>query len=307
MKRFWRQILSITKPLLASPVEDKDIRFPVLATPKLDGIRCLKIKGNAVSRTFKPIQNNHIRKTLKKLIPEGADGEIMSGENFQECSGNVMRHDGEPEYVYHWFDWVYRGRVNEPYISRVERMTTAQKKNKYSDPGIKIVLPQLLNNMEELKAYEEMCLEEGYEGIMIRDPMGVYKCGRSRVGDHILLKIKRFADSEGIIVGFVEMMHNENEAKKDAFGRTKRSSSKEGKVPAGTLGKILVEDPLFPGHVIELGTGQGLTMKLRQEIWDNREKYLGQYAKYKFQERGMKKDGKPRFPIFLGIRYKEDM
>ena len=212
--------MSLTKPLLASPVKDEQIVFPVLGTPKLDGIRCLKVGGEAVSRTFKPIQNNHIRKTLKKLIPEGADGEIMSGKNFQECSGDIMRHDGKPEYVYHWFDWVYRGNINEPYIKRVERMITAQKKNKHNDARIKIVLPQLLENMEELKAYETKCLEEGYEGIMIRDPFGKYKCGRSRVSDHILLKIKRFADSEGVIVGFVEMMHNQNEAKQDAFGRT---------------------------------------------------------------------------------------
>jgi DNA ligase-1 len=297
--------MPITKPLLASPVEDEQIRFPVLATPKLDGIRCLKINGEVVSRKFKPIQNEHIRKTLKKLIPEGADGEIMSGTNFQECAGNVMRRDGKSEFEYHWFDWVYRGKTDEPYFKRVERMATAQAKDKHNDARIKIVRPQLITNMEGLARYEARCLEDGYEGVMIRDPNGIYKCGRSRVSDHILLKIKRFADSEGILTAFVEMMHNENEAKKDAFGRTERSSSKDGKVPAGTLGKLLVVDDKFPDHIIELGTGQGLTHELRQEIWDNRDEYLGKLVKYKYQEAGMK--DKPRFPIFLGFRHEDDM
>lgn len=297
--------MPITKPLLASPVEDEQIRFPVLATPKLDGIRCLKIKGEVVSRKFKPIQNEHIRKTLKKLIPEGADGEIMSGTNFQECAGDVMRRDGKPEYTYHWFDWVYRGNTDEPYARRIMRMVDKIQAGKFSDPRVKPVIPKLITSMEQLARYEAQCLEDGYEGVMIRSPEGIYKCGRSRVSDHILLKIKRFADSEGVLTGFVEMMHNQNEAKKDAFGRTERSSSKDGKVPAGTLGKLLVADDKFEDHIIELGTGKGMTHELRQEIWDNRDEYLGKLVKYKYQKQGMK--DKPRFPIFLGFRHEDDL
>lgn len=37
---------TITKPMLAGKCErPEDLRFPILATPKLDGIRCLKIVG----------------------------------------------------------------------------------------------------------------------------------------------------------------------------------------------------------------------------------------------------------------------
>lgn len=300
--------MPITKPLLASPVKDEQIRYPVIASPKLDGIRCLKIKGQMVSRMFKPIQNEYIRKDLKKYVPEGADGEIMSGSTFQECSGNVMRRDGEPVYTYYWFDWVFRGKLDEPYNMRIARMMEWREKHpeyfQGAHPKVRIVPTQWVMNEESLARYEARCLEDGYEGVMIRSPEGHYKCGRSRVSDHILLKIKRFADSEGIVTGFVEMMHNENEAEQDAFGRTKRSTSKDGKVPAGTLGKLLVTDDKFPDHLIELGTGQGLTHELRQEIWDHRDAYLGRLAKYKYQEQGMK--DKPRFPIFLGFRHEDD-
>jgi len=41
---------AITKPMLASKCEQpEELRFPVLATPKLDGIRCLKIGGKALT------------------------------------------------------------------------------------------------------------------------------------------------------------------------------------------------------------------------------------------------------------------
>jgi len=44
------------KPLLAAKLESLDqLRYPVLATPKLDGIRCLLWQGRAMTRKLKPI------------------------------------------------------------------------------------------------------------------------------------------------------------------------------------------------------------------------------------------------------------
>ena len=41
---------AITKPMLATKCEcPAALRFPVLATPKLDGIRCLKLGGKALT------------------------------------------------------------------------------------------------------------------------------------------------------------------------------------------------------------------------------------------------------------------
>jgi DNA ligase-1 len=39
------------KPMLATKCENPAaLKFPVLATPKLDGIRCLKLGGKALTR-----------------------------------------------------------------------------------------------------------------------------------------------------------------------------------------------------------------------------------------------------------------
>ena len=91
----------ITKPMLAGKCTDLDkLQYPVLATPKLDGIRCLIIQGedgrpHAVSRKFKPIPNHHIRKWLEGNCPVGFDGELMlRGGTFQETASAVMRHNG---------------------------------------------------------------------------------------------------------------------------------------------------------------------------------------------------------------------
>ena len=44
---------AIKKPMLAGKCDCPEaLRFPVLATPKLDGIRCLKIAGQALTRSL---------------------------------------------------------------------------------------------------------------------------------------------------------------------------------------------------------------------------------------------------------------
>ena len=136
---------------------------------------------------------------------------------------------------------------------------------------------------------------------MLRDPMGTYKFGRSTVRDNILLKVKRFLDDEAVVIDIEEKMHNENEAQKDAFGRTKRSSSILGLVGANTTGTLIVENK--EGQVF--GIGSGLNDLMRDEIWNNKEKYLGCLVKYKYFPQGVKE--LPRHPVFLGFRDEDDL
>jgi DNA ligase 1 len=292
----------ITKPLLASNAEENKLVFPLLATPKIDGIRCLLIDGQAKSRKFKLIPNVHIRTQLEALLPAGADGEIISGSTFQSTSSAVMSVEGEPTYTYCWFDWVF-DTLDTPYKTRMFEAKKYYAKHLKNTP-IRLIYPRLIETQEALLKYEAECLADGYEGVMLRDPLGPYKCGISGVKEGILLKLKRFMDSEARIIGFEEMMHNENEAELDELGHTKRSTAKDGKVPANTLGKFLVED-LKTQQVFEIGTGQGLTMELRKKIWDNKEDYLPLIIKYKYQAQGVK--DLPRFPVMIGFRHPDDM
>jgi DNA ligase-1 len=99
------------------------------------------------------------------------------------------------------------------------------------------------------------------------------------------------------VLGFEEQMRNDNEAKKDALGRTERSSHKENRHGKGTLGALKVRD-LATGVRFDIGTG--FTDAERQAIWDNQDEWFGAEVKYKSQPVGVK--DKPRFPVFLGRR-----
>ena len=96
------------KPMLCATVTDiSKLRYPYLASPKLDGIRCLIHNGTAVSRNLKPIRNKYIASCLKGLPP--LDGELIVGDPtapdcFNRTSSGVMSADGEPDFKYYVFD-----------------------------------------------------------------------------------------------------------------------------------------------------------------------------------------------------------
>lgn len=296
----------ITKPMLASAITEDQfhtLKFPVYVSIKMDGIRCIKVRGKALSRNFKPIANVHVRETVERHFPDGVDGELMvPGEGFGGVSSAIMSRSGKPDFVYSLFDYV-KDSLDKPYIERMEDLRQLELANTIPRNMVKYVQPVLINNIQELLDIEEKFLSEGYEGVMIRKGgKNPYKSGRSSLKEGYLLKLKRFIDSEAEILGFEERMTNNNEADKDALGRTKRSTCKEHMTPAGTLGGFLVRD-IHSG--VEFSVGSGLNDALRLEIWDNRTAYLGKLIKYKSQPTGVK--DLPRFPTFLGFRDRSDM
>jgi DNA ligase-1 len=159
-----------------------------------------------------------------------------------------------------------------------------------------------IRSEEELEKCESEYLDAGFEGLMLRDPSALYKHGRSTLKQQTLIKVKRFSDSEAIVLGFDELEHNENEKAVNELGRSKRSSHQDGKVLAGTLGALRVRD-IVSG--VEFNIGTGLTAQDRQVIWDNQQNFVGKLAKYKFFPVGIK--DKPRHPVFLGWRSELDI
>lgn len=315
----------ITKPLLAVAADLDKVNFPVIGSPKLDGIRCLKRNGFAVSRRFKPIPNLYIRAWIEDYCSEGFDGEILCLDPtapFSEVTSMVMskHHPEEKTFVYAVFDWVWKDQLHTPFKIRAVNVKTWFEKLRVERPEITRHMrpvPQFdLRTREELDAFHLEWVGNGYEGTMIRDPQGVYKCGRSTQKEGILLKIKDWITEEAEVLGVLEQMENTNEAKRDEVGSIKRSTAKEGKVGKGTLGKLrcrmLSDDTIF-------NVGNGWTDELRQQMWDsvsfNHDKgemqndVIGAIIRVKHQPNPGAKDRvrgvPPRFPQADGFRNME--
>ena len=286
----------VIKPLLATKAEYDKIKYPVLATPKLDGIRCLMVDGVAMSRSMKPIPNQYVQDELFGY--DEMDGELMVNGDFNEVQSGIMKHTGKPDFTYWVFD---QYNSDDTYKNRITEMGDLFS-SVVHDPRIKILTPIQINNEEELDSYLEDCLTKGFEGVMIRDPNGKYKFGRSTVKEGILLKIKRFHDDEAILIGITEKMHNENLLEEDELGYAKRSSAKEHLVPAGTAGSLILK---WNGIEFKVGFGPGFTDEKKQEIWDEGGDYIGETVTFRYQE--LSKDGVPRFGKMVGFRHPDDL
>jgi DNA ligase-1 len=217
---------------------------------------------------------------------------------FQDVSSGIMSEDGFPDFYYNLFDWA-SDRPYDQRISEYENLCYSLRHSK-----IKAIETRTINSKDELLAYEQKVLSLGYEGVMVRTPKGPYKQGRSTVKEQYLLKVKRFKDSEAVIIGFVEGQTNNNLAKKNEVGHTKRSTCKEGMMASNTLGAFSVRD-LNTNVEFEIGTGKGLTQELKQAIWNDQKSYLNKIVKYKFFEIGTL--DLPRFPSFQGFRDPDDL
>jgi DNA ligase-1 len=284
----------------------KELRFPLYCSPKLDGIRCLISNDPAaMSRSWKQIPSFQVQEDFT-WVPF-LDGELIAGnatdaDVYNRTQSFVMSKNKPGDLSYHVFDYCHPHWLEFPFEMRLAKAQELIDKRQWPDTkDYHFVEHVLINNIEELLEYEGKCLDAGYEGIIMRDPKGRYKCGRSTWKEGLVLKLKRFADDEAEIVGFVERKHNTNTQTRDALGYAERSSSKEGMVGTGMLGKFL---GIYEGEVIEIAPGC-LNHDQLKDIWMNKEQYIGKLIKFRHFPHGVK--DKPRFPRFVGFRDKIDL
>jgi len=279
-----------------------NLTYPVLVSPKLDGVRALiglrDGKITTYSRSMIPIPNRSVQAALCNTMLHGMDGELVVGSPthkncMQITMSGVMTIDRKLDFQYYVFD---RWDVEANFSYRLSLCEFAN-----AHPNV-IVLPhELVSSYEQLLEVESTYLAIGYEGIMLRGLSNLYKQGRSTFREKGLLKVKRFNDSEAEILSFNPLYHNTNPEKISEIGLTKRSSELGGMVAADTLGSLEVRD-IHTGIKFEIGTG--FTEAQRLEIWKTRKKLFGSVIKYKHFTHGVKV--KPRFPVFVGFRSKLD-
>jgi DNA ligase-1 len=298
------------KPLLAASTTPEDLlnlEFPLIWSPKLDGIRTLIHETGPVSRKIKLLPNDKLRAFLGFFPLKGMDGEMLFGpvtdkDVFNRTQSAVMKiagpdpRDAAGKYLV--FDDFTS--PDDPFSDRFARLTErVSKLDEDAQHVVQLVPHETVDNLDDLNNVERIAVEQGYEGIMIRCPKGRYKFGRSTLRERILCKIKRFADFDGQIVEAYEMMHNDNEKVADALGHGKRSSHQENMRPAGMVGGFTVTSPEFPGLTFNVGPGV-LTHDQRKTLWEQRETLPGRWLVGKYQPSGMK--DAPRFSGFKAFR-----
>lgn len=270
-------------PMLAHVYDPKSrtkikhpIKFPCFVQPKLDGLRCLiyKTSDNQIVTQTRTgglyVTMGHITKDMGPFFQSYPslvlDGELYTDAYpFEELCGHIKRTtltiDLSPVH-FHIYDVILPG----PFSERHDFILA----NRHLFPNsFEIVKTDEANTIEEFRAKFAEYVQDGYEGIMLRNKSGLYVNNRS----HDLQKYKEFEEDEFKIVGF-------NEAKgRDAGSVIWVCLTKEG-----------IEFDCRPIGSIEH----------RKSLFENAATYIGKMLTVKFQE--LSEKGVPRFPSGKAIR-----
>ena len=288
--------LKLMKPPTGT-LEIDDVKYPCYVSLKYDGFRCAVVEGKTVLNSLRELDNLYTReKLLSTPQLDKHDGELVmlpltDNKCFNRCQSAFRRADGEPDFRYVVFDVINEKTFEERWINFT--------KPEYPEWVI-VDTPVLIKNRQELDIFVNEAIDQGHEGVILRQGKSKYKFGRASFKTQELLRIKPMEDDEAEIVGFECEYENTNEAGVDKHGHTKRSHAQEGLIPKDTLGKLICNHPKWGKLSIS-----GFEDDVADEIWRNQPKYMGELACFRFQKVGSLE--KPRLPKFKGIRPKFDM
>ena len=140
----------------------------------------------------------------------------------------------------------------------------------FEAPNIEVISStEITATNETIQEYLEKFLEEGHEGMMIRQLNMGYDHKRSWQ----LCKVKVFEDAEYMLIGFEE----------EARG--------------GYVGAFIMKSE--SGITFNAGAS-GQSVEERVEMWNNQDKYIGKMATVNYF--GLSEYDVPRFPKFKGVR-----
>lgn len=292
------------KPQLGKEVNYDLIQYPTFISHKLDGIRVIFKNGEMFSRSLKPIRNVQLHKRFAHLKEFSKttntifDGEFYSHKlTFQEITSQVMSKDKplDDTLEFHCFDCIVDETENMPFWQRHNTSKTLLLGFSF----IKIVYHLMVSEKKEIDKSFETALKRGYEGLILRNPQGRYKFGRSTEREGFLLKIKPFKTFDAEIIGVEERMENLNESETNELGESFKRNTVDAKKGTGIASAFVVK---YDGKEMKV-TLTGPEYK-RRLILQNKEKNIGKFIEYKAMLIGAK--DVPRHPVFLRFRKDRD-
>lgn len=279
------------------------VNYPVRVEPKLDGLRCVAVKHNGEVTFY--TRNGTVLETLpkiKKALEEASydnlvlDGEAM-GDDWNESASVLMSSKSKKDddnIAYNVFDAVpaddwFAQQSTIPYADRCklahEAVLSCVNFDQNEKPRVRLVPRFFANNEDELKTYFAECMNQGYEGVMLKRMDTPYEWDRSKN----ILKLKPCVTYEGVIV--------------------RHYDGRKGTKHEGKFGGFHV---VLPNGVVTR-VGGGFNDAFRADVQLNgADSYIGKIVEIEAQPDplttdGLTKDGKARFPVFTRFRDASDV
>jgi ATP-dependent DNA ligase len=307
------------------------LKFPYLVSDKMDGMRAITINGEMYSRSMKKLRDGVHEYFLDFLIESEEAGLVFDGElystevPFNKLMSTFSRGGADiPTHVrYCIFDMMTRDEwlngTERPFASRVtechswlkyhqQRILNAFEAGGHSPtlshappPARAIAVGQsVVECPEELRERFNGAMDRGYEGLIIRDPLGRYKHGRGTLNEGLIYKFKEWVTVDAKIIGYnrstrMKKEYADSDRGKDELGRTKRTSAKDTREEIDGIGSIIVRSS--DGVEFACGTDKDCDFTIS---WDTRDDFLDKYVEVRFMRHGVK--DKPRFAGITRLR-----
>jgi DNA ligase-1 len=267
---------------LCYPFEEKRLdkwRPPYIVQPKLDGDRCRAIFDSDGHVTLLSSEANIIESVphiVQELENMGFSDVELDGELYihtathQAIHGIVSRtvniHNSFEDMQYHIFD-VVSGDTQD------KRLMTLYS-NVKNTTSVKRVDFKVVSNIAEVIRAMEVYIEDGYEGIVVRDMNAPYVRKRSTQ----VMKFKPRKSDWYTIVGVEEEISIHGE-------------------PKNSLGALWLESE--EGARFKVGSGSFLTRDNRRELWERKLEIIGKVAHIKYQH--LTERRVPMFPVLIEV------
>jgi ATP-dependent DNA ligase len=285
----------------------KEVPYGKYATSrKYDGVLCAIRNGELLSSSLKPLPNIRLRAYFKELIEFSKSGITLTGEmyshklSFQEIISVVMTQDKQvPEHFqFHCFDALKNDNVDESFINRLEHIPVNDKLVKVEQIVIDSHKP------EEFVTLFNKYLEDGYEGLIIKNIYGRFKCGRTTLNEGIGYKFKPYETEDAQIIDVIQATEAREGSERtvNEMGYSETSKKKDDRVLIEKASAFLVR---WNNLEFKVTIAEDDAEKVR--IWKNREEF--KTGKHKVEFKAMFDVGvkdMPRHPTSLRIRMAEN-
>lgn len=304
-------------PMLATNVKFNQIDRNYLGSIKLEGSRGeLFAETGLLSRQLKPVPNIYINERMDgpaQIATEmglSLDGEFyLHGWTFNRID-SAFRNENNPDGQMLQF-WVHDAFIHcnpdAPFGVRWEVMQAfVARCNDLGYNHIQLCKQWPIGTPAGAQQAYEWAVANGYEGIVLKDPNGAYKFGRSTLKQGLFLRIKPEDPYDGVILQIVERQTNLVESEVNELGFLKKRQDKDMKEGAGIAQTAITYCPAL-ARTIRVSLTRGLQDEnptdkgpSRRELWENRQNYEGHPVKFV----GIPVEGMaPRSPRYDTLRH----
>ena len=205
--------------------------------------------------------------------------------NFQEIISFCMTQDfkdkksikkfGEvkqiPEHLkFYCFDYIEDDDFDEPFSKRY--LNVLKMYNAFPHLANSVYHKEV-DGKKDVEEYFEEVLKENYEGLILRSLNGRYKCGRGTAKEGIIYKVKPFRTFDAVVFDVVQAteVNPLAEKKVNELGRSVTSKKKDDRILINKASAFVVH---YNGN--DLKVTLAMTDKEKEQIWENKDSYIGQ-------------------------------